>query len=90
MLMKKVYESLNENGSFIVVESLIDDERKNLGGLISKFKINIVSLNMLIETFGGFNFSFKDYEVWAKEIGFKNSKKLDLNQGLSIIISNKN
>jgi tRNA A58 N-methylase Trm61 len=49
-LIRKVYAALNDGGAFIVIENVIDDERKeNAFGLL-------ISLNMLIETPGGFVF----------------------------------
>jgi hypothetical protein len=65
MLMKKAYEALPDGGAFIAIESLIDDERKeNLFGMM-------MSLNMLIETGTGFDYTTADFERWAKAVGFK-------------------
>ena len=45
-------------------ESLIDDERRhNVFGLL-------MSLNMLIETKGGFDFTGADCTAWMSEVGF--------------------
>ncbi|WP_228853461.1 acetylserotonin O-methyltransferase [Aegicerativicinus sediminis] len=64
MLIKKAYNSLPDGGAFIVVENIIDNERnKNAFGLM-------MSLNMAIETDGGFDFTAADFEKWAKEAGF--------------------
>jgi len=64
-LLKKVYEALPENGACIVYESIIDDERKqNTAGLL-------MSLNMLIETQGGFDYSGKDCTEWMRKTGFR-------------------
>lgn len=70
MLMKKSYEALNDNGIYIIVEMTIDDERSSMEGY---FGLK-ASLNMLIETFGGFNFSKHDFDGWAKEIGFSKTE----------------
>lgn len=52
----------------IVHEALIDDARKTNGfGLL-------MSLNMLIETPGGFDFTGADCCKWMKEVGFKRTK----------------
>src|SRR6185369_7525693 len=49
MLIRKAYEALPPGGAYIVYEALIDDDRsKNAFGLL-------MSLNMLIETPGGFD-----------------------------------
>ena len=53
-LIAKVYRSLPEGGSFVVYEALIDDDRRrNAFGLL-------MSLNMLIETPGGFDYTGAD------------------------------
>ncbi|MBO9573362.1 MAG: methyltransferase, partial [Chitinophagaceae bacterium] len=64
MLMKKAYNALPNGGAFIAIESVIDDERKeNAFGLM-------MSLNMLIETGTGFDYTFSDFNRWAKATGF--------------------
>ena len=65
MLIRKAYEALPLGGAFLVYEAIIDDERsKNAFGLL-------MSLNMLIETPGGFDYSGADCMGWMKEAGFK-------------------
>ena len=68
MLIRKAYEALPEGGAFIVFEAIIDDDRsKNAFGLL-------MSLNMLIETPGGFDYSGGDCMGWMKEAGFKETR----------------
>lgn len=68
MLLRKAYEALPPGGALIVHEAIIDDARKqNAFGLL-------MSLNMLIETHGGFDFTGADCRRWMKEVGFKRSK----------------
>lgn len=65
MLVAKAYEALNPGGALIVYDAMIDNEReKNAFGLL-------MSLNMLIETPGGFDYSPAQCEEWLKEAGFK-------------------
>ena len=72
MLLRKSYEALTPGGALIVHEALIDDERKkNAFGLL-------MSLNMLIETHGGFDFTGADCRKWMKEAGFKRSQVTSL------------
>ena len=60
MLVRKAYEALPEGGAFVVYESIIDDDRsKNAFGLL-------MSLNMLIETPGGFDYTGADCAAWMK------------------------
>ena len=65
MLIRKAYEALPDGGAYIVYESIIDDDRSvNAFGLM-------MSLNMLIETPGGFDYTGADCAGWMKEAGFK-------------------
>ena len=64
MLIAKAYQALPTGGALIVYEAIIDDERKtNAFGLM-------LSLNMLIETPGGFDYTGADCAGWMKEAGF--------------------
>lgn len=68
MLLEKAYAALPPGGALIVHEALIDDARKhNAVGLL-------MSLNMLIETHGGFDFTGADCRRWMKQVGFKRTK----------------
>ncbi len=68
MLLRKAYAALPTGGALIVHEALIDDARKqNAFGLL-------MSLNMLIETHGGFDFTGADCRGWMKKAGFKRTK----------------
>ena len=52
----------------IIFESLIDDDRReNAFGLL-------MSLNMLIETPGGFDYTGADCRGWLEEAGFRESR----------------
>jgi hypothetical protein len=64
-LIKKAYEALPKNGAFVVIESIIDDNRReNAFGLL-------ISLNMLIEGGDAFNFSHAEFDSWTREAGFR-------------------
>ena len=68
MLLDKAYRALPEGGALIVFEALIDDERRqNAFGLL-------MSLNMLIETPGGFDYTGKDCAAWMREAGFRETR----------------
>ena len=68
MLLRKAYEALPRGGSLIVYEALIDDDRRqNVFGLL-------MSLNMLIETPGGFDYTGADCAGWMKEAGFATTR----------------
>jgi hypothetical protein len=64
MLIGKAYAALPTGGALVVYEAIIDDDRsKNTFGLL-------MSLNMLIETPGGFDYTGADCVGWMKEAGF--------------------
>ena len=67
LLLKKAYDALPEGGALIVYDAVIDDERRsNAFGLL-------MSLNMLIETPGGFDYTGADCRGWMEEAGFRDS-----------------
>jgi hypothetical protein len=67
-LLAKAYDALPDGGALIVYEALIDDARReNAFGLL-------MSLNMLIETAGGFDYSGADCQGWMKEAGFARTR----------------
>ncbi|HVV70175.1 MAG TPA: methyltransferase [Verrucomicrobiae bacterium] len=64
-LLAKAYAALPPGGALIVYEALIDDDRRhNAFGLL-------MSLNMLIETPGGFDYTGHDCQGWMRSVGFK-------------------
>lgn len=68
VLLKKVYEALPAGGALIVYEALIDDDRReNAFGLL-------MSLNMLIETPGGFDYTGADCRGWMQAAGFRETR----------------
>jgi ubiquinone/menaquinone biosynthesis C-methylase UbiE len=65
MLIAKAYEALPPGGAFVVIESLIDDARReNAFGLL-------MSLNMLIEFGDAFDYTGADFRGWCREAGFR-------------------
>jgi predicted O-methyltransferase YrrM len=83
MLIKKAYNALPEGGAFVVIENVIDDERKqNVFGLM-------MSINMLIETGTGFDYTHADFSKWAKQVGFKSTALLPLAGPTSAAIAYK-
>jgi hypothetical protein len=64
-LLRKAYETLPEGGAVLVFEALIDDQRRrNAFGLL-------MSLNMLIETPAGFDYTGADCRAWMADVGFR-------------------
>jgi SAM-dependent methyltransferase len=65
MLLAKAYEALPEDGTLIVYDAVIDDDRsENTFGLL-------LSLNLLIETPGGFDYTGGECTSWMREAGFR-------------------
>src|SRR5204863_81242 len=64
-LIRAAYDALPSGGALVVIESLIDDARReNVQGLL-------MSLNMLIEFGDAFDYSGADFRKWCGEVGFK-------------------
>jgi len=83
LLVRKAYDALPEGGAFIAIESLIDDARReNVFGLL-------MSLNMLIETGSGFDYTGADFQGWCREVGFKRFEVLHLAGPASAAIAYK-
>jgi hypothetical protein len=71
-LIAKAYAAVNRGGLFIAIENIIDDaRRKNTFGLL-------MSLNMLIEVPGGFDYTGAQFDAWCKEAGFTRTKIVPL------------
>jgi len=65
LLLEKAHRALPDGGALIVYEAIIDDDRReNAFGLL-------MSLNMLIETRGGFDYTAADCQGWMRETGFR-------------------
>jgi O-methyltransferase domain/Dimerisation domain len=82
-LIRSAYEALPDGGSFIVIENLIDDARReNAFGLM-------MSLNMLIEFGDAFDFTGSDFAGWCREVGFRDVEILPLAGPTSAGIAHK-
>jgi hypothetical protein len=83
MLVAKAYEALPAGGALIVFEAIIDDERRsNAFGLL-------MSLNMLIETRGGFDYTGADCAAWMREAGFGETRVEQLSGPDSMVVGVK-
>jgi len=71
-LISKAYDALPKGGALVVIENIIDNERReNAFGLM-------MSLNMLIETAEGYDFTASDFDAWAKDAGFNETLVMSL------------
>ncbi len=82
-LLGKAYRALPNNGALIVYERFIDDERRNSAGAL------LASLNMLIMTAGGFDFSAAECINWMKAVGFRDMQLTPLAGELSMLVALK-
>jgi hypothetical protein len=66
-LIHKAYKALPDGGALIVYDAIIDDARtSNTFGLL-------MSVNMLIETQAGFDYTVADCRSWMADTGFRDS-----------------
>jgi hypothetical protein len=82
-LLRKAYDALPAGGSVIAYDAMIDDARReNAFGLL-------MSLNMLIETPGGFDYTGADCIRWMEEAGFRDVRVQPLAGPHSIAVGTK-
>jgi hypothetical protein len=82
-LISKAYDGLPSGGILVAIENIIDDERRvNAFGLL-------MSLNMLIELPGGFDYTGAQFDEWAKAAGFERTEVRPLAGPTSMAIAYK-
>jgi hypothetical protein len=82
-LLAKAYDALPDGGSLIVYEMMIDGDRSsNALGLL-------MSLTMLIETPGGFDFTPADCMGWMRDAGFRDARAEHLTGPYSMVVAVK-
>jgi hypothetical protein len=82
-IVQKVYDALPQDGAFIAIENIIDnDRRKNTFGML-------MSLNMLIENGEAFDYTFDDFQRWTKNAGFRKTELIPLAGPASAAIAYK-
>jgi hypothetical protein len=83
LLLGKAFDALSKGGAVVVYDHIIDDDRReNAFGLM-------VSLNMLIETPGGFDYTGEDCQAWMREVGFSKARVEPLVGAVSMVIGFK-
>jgi hypothetical protein len=83
MLLEKAYDAVPNGGALIVYEAIIDDDRsKNAFGLM-------MSLNMLIESPGGFDYTGADCRDWMRAAGFRETRVEHLTGPDSMVVGIK-
>ena len=82
-LIAKAYAALPAGGAFIAFEHIIDNERsRHAPGLL-------MSLNMLIETRSGADYTFADCEGWLGAAGFRETWNSHLAGPVSMVVGIK-
>ncbi len=82
-LISKAYDAVRPGGAFVAIEMVIDDERRtNTMGML-------MSLNMLIETEGGFDYTGAQFDTWARAAGFSRTEIVPLTGPTSAAIAYK-
>jgi hypothetical protein len=82
-LVRAAYDALPKGGAFVVIETLIDDERRrNAFGLMT-------SLNTLIEFGDAFDFTGRDFDGWCRTVGFRRTEVIPLRGPASAAVAYK-
>ncbi len=71
-ILRKCYNGLPSGGVVIVSELMMDNDKTG------PVPAALMSLNMLIETEGGRNYTWSEYIEWLMKIGFKNIKRVNI------------
>jgi hypothetical protein len=83
MLLQKAYRALPPSGVLIVYDTLVDDARRH------ETEALLASLNMLIETVGGFEYTATQCMGWMRDCGFDEMRVESLDGRESAVIGVK-
>lgn len=83
LLIKKCYDSLNENGQIVIKDWIMDEDRiKPEGGAI-------FAINMLVGTKNGDTYTETEMREWLNDAGIKKMERKDTGFGFSLLIGYK-
>lgn len=83
LMARRAFDALTAGGVFIAYDHVLDDERRaNTFGFL-------MSLNMLIETPGGFEYTGAEARSWFEEAGFREVRVQPLLGSLSAVVGTK-
>jgi hypothetical protein len=82
-LLKKIYNSLANDGAVLISEWLLNSDKT--GPAVSA----LMGLNMIIETYGGKNYSYAEIAEMLRQAGFKRMEKQPLAGPAEIVIGYK-
>jgi len=63
---RKCYEALPKGGAVVISELLVNDDKTGPAPAAA-----LMSLNMLVETVGGRNYTPAEYSAWLNEVDFR-------------------
>lgn len=70
-LMRRGFDALVEGGVLVAIDTVIDDERRARSGAL------LMSLNMLVQMDSGCGYTGREFDYWAREIGFKRTRVVE-------------
>lgn len=76
-ILQKCYAALPSEGEIIISELMVNDDKT--GPVFAA----LMSLNMLIETQGGQNYTWAEYTEWLTDVGFVDIKRVELSSPAS-------
>lgn len=82
-LIKKAYDAVRPGGALLVYDAMIDDERRG-----SPFAL-LLSLNMLIETKGGGEYTAGECQSWMRQTGFAETEVVPFTPTDTLVIGRK-
>src|SRR3974390_2848505 len=83
VLLGRAFDAVPKGGAIVVYDAIIDDDRRE-----NAFRL-LMSLNMLIETRGGFDYTGEDCQAWMREVGFSKTRVEQLVGAESMVIGLK-
>ena len=69
-ILQKCFDALPSGGAVLICELLVNDQKTG------PIPAALMSLNMLVETTGGRNYTAAEYTSWLKDIGFRNIRSI--------------
>jgi 2-polyprenyl-3-methyl-5-hydroxy-6-metoxy-1,4-benzoquinol methylase len=82
MLVKKAYDAISPGGALLVYDAMMEPEPADLSKIL-------VSLNMLLVTEGGSEYTAADCQAWMSEAGFHTVSAAPAASGDTIVVARK-
>jgi ubiquinone/menaquinone biosynthesis C-methylase UbiE len=82
MLVKKAYEAIPAGGALLVYDAMLDADSTDLDKIL-------VSLNMLLVTEGGAEYTAQDCATWLSDAGFRDLETRPIGANDTLVIGHK-